>query len=98
VRDMRRKIALLTTSTLLSLCAAVVVASPAQARNIGGLTGECLAPGAAVLGEHGSTGAGLGANCVCVVSKDNHQDVLAGPSGPGSECPPGILSRQAPKG
>ena len=92
---MRQRIGRLGAITSLAFAAAIVTAGPAQARNIGGLTGECLAPGHAALGEHG-TGGGLGANCICVVSKDNPRDVLAGPAGPGSECPPGILRLQKP--
>lgn len=92
---MRRRVALLTTSMALALGAAIVNPAPAQARNIGGFGGVCtLSPGE-VLGPKGSNGAGLGADCLCVVLPGTTQ-VLAGVTGPGSKCPPGILRLQPP--
>jgi hypothetical protein len=89
---MRRRLGLLGTISSLACAAAIVTAAPAQARNIGGLTGECTPPGHAVLGMHGP---GLGANCICVIEPTS-REVLAGPTGPGSECPSGILRLQDP--
>jgi hypothetical protein len=91
---MRHRLTLFGTATSIALAAAIVTAAPAQARNIGGLTGQCVAPGHAVLGMHGP---GLGANCICVIGT-SPDDVLAGPTGPGSKCPPGILGLQDRKG
>ena len=95
MRDIRRKLALLATSALLSLCAAIVVASPAQARNIGGYGGTCTYSPGPFLGSPGSNGAGQGAYCLCVIGNDGIQ-VVAGVTGPGSKCPPGILRLQPP--
>ena len=93
MRDLRRKLGLLTTSALLSLCAAVFVASPAQARNIGGFDGVCtLSPGG-TLGPQSPNGAGQGAGCLCLVVP-NTTIVVTGVTGPGSKCPPGILRLQ----
>jgi hypothetical protein len=93
---MRRRLVLLTTSAALALSAAVVTAAPAEARNIGGFGGACtLSPGP-FLGSPGSNGAGQGAYCLCVTGEDG-REVLAGVTGPGSKCPPGILSLQGGK-
>jgi hypothetical protein len=83
----RQKLGRLGTVTALAFAAAILTAGPAEARNIGGLTGVCVAPGHAVLGMHGP---GLGANCICVIEPTTHE-VLAGPTGPGSTCPAGVL-------
>ena len=93
---MRQRLTLLGTATSLALAATIVLAGPAEARrNVGGFDGQCLAPNAAVVQPHGQ---GLGATCICVVSRDDHTDVLAGPNGPGSTCPPRILSNQERSG
>ena len=93
---MRRRLALLTTSVAVALGAAIVNPSPALARNIGGFGGECtLSPGT-VLAPKGSN-PGTGAYCLCVIEPNSHE-VLAGVTGPGSKCPPGILRLQPPNG
>jgi len=92
---MRQRIGRLVTITALGFAAAIVSAAPAQARNIGGFGGVCtLSPGV-VVGSQGSNGTGLGAYCICVIEPTSHQ-VLAGVTGPGSECPAGILKLQPP--
>jgi hypothetical protein len=79
----------------LALAGAIVNPAPAQARNIGGFGGVCtLSPGV-VLGAQGGNGTGQGAYCLCVIEPASHQ-VLAGVTGPGSTCPPGILRLQKP--
>jgi hypothetical protein len=93
---MRRRPALLATSAALALSAAVVTAAPAEARNIGGIGGACTSSPGPFLGSPGSNGAGQGAYCLCVVESNTGQ-VLAGVTGPGSKCPPGILSLQGGK-
>lgn len=84
---MRHRLGLLGTVTSLALAAAVVTAAPAEARrNVGGITGECIQPGNAVVGPHGS---GLGAPCICIVEGTT---VLFGANGtPDGKCPPGLL-------
>jgi len=82
---MRHRLGLLGTTTSLLLAAAIVTAAPAEARrNVGGITGDCVAPGAAVVEPHGP---GLGAPCICVIDENT---VLFGPNG---ECPSGILQQ-----
>jgi hypothetical protein len=80
---MRHRLALVGTATSIALAAAVVTAAPAEARrNLGGLTGECVAPGNAVIGTHGP---GLGANCICIIDPATGAVFL----GPNGTCPPG---------
>jgi|tagenome__1003787_1003787.scaffolds.fasta_scaffold20902306_1 hypothetical protein len=88
---MRHRLGLLGTTTSLLLAAAVVTAAPAEARrNVGGITGTCVEPGAAVVEAHGT---GLGAPCICIVAGTS---VLFGANGsPDGKCPPGLL--QQPK-
>ena len=88
---MRHRLALLGTLTSLAVTAAVVTAAPAEARrNVGGITGECIAPGNAVVEPHGT---GLGAPCICIVEGTS---VLFGANGsPDGTCPPSLL--QQPK-
>ena len=95
---MGRKLALLTTSTALAFAAALVTAAPAQARNIGGLLGVCTFSPGGTLGPPSANGAGQAAGCLCLVVP-NTTIPVAGPTGPGSKCPPGILRLQpaAPK-
>ena len=85
---MRRRLALLATSTSLVLFAAVVAAAPAEARNIGGSVPEgavCVRPGQATAGSPNS-----GVPCVCVVLPDGRVVLNVG-KGPNTACPPGIL-------
>jgi hypothetical protein len=92
---MRHRFGLLGTITSILLAAAVVTAAPAEARrNVGGILGDCVPPGAAVVGPHGS---GLGAPCICIVERtETGVTVLFGANGsPDGKCPPGLL--QQPK-
>ena len=86
---MRRRLALLTTAAALALGAAVAVASPAEARNLGGSVPAgaiCVGPGQATVGSPNS-----GLPCICVVLPDGSVARNVG-KGPDTACPPGILS------
>ena len=88
-QDARRRLTLLGTATSLALAAAVVTAAPAEARrNVGGsgpAASICVLPGKA---ELGSTGSGLGAICICVLTPSGGvvRNVATDPNAP---CPPG---------
>jgi hypothetical protein len=89
VKDMRRRLALLTTSTALVVGAAVVGAAPAQARNIGGTVPEgavCVAPGEAAYGNPDS---GLPCACFVLLNKSVIRNVGRGPD---TGCPTSIHS------
>jgi len=86
---MRRKLALLTTSTALALTAATLMAGPAQARNLGGdqpSADICVLPGHATYGSPNS-----GLPCICVVLPNGHLARSVG-KGPNVACPPGTVT------
>jgi hypothetical protein len=87
VRDMRGRLALLGTSTALVLGAAVAVAAPAEARNIGGSqisAEDCVTPNEA---QYQRPNADL--PCVCAIA-DAGRIVRVIGRGP-SACPTGVL-------
>jgi hypothetical protein len=90
VKDIRHRLTLLGTATSLALAAAVVTAAPAEARrNVGGSEPDasiCVLPGKA---ELGSTGSGLGAICVCVLTPGGGVVRNVG-TDPNAQCPPGV--------
>ena len=89
---MRHRLGLVGTTASLLLAAAVVTAAPAEARrNVGGILGDCVAPGAAVVEPHGL---GLGAPCICIVEGTT---VLFGANGsPEGTCPSGLWEQPKP--
>jgi hypothetical protein len=89
LRHVRPRLALLGTATAFVLAMTVATAAPAEARrNVGGLVPEtCVAPGHAVIGNHGP---GLGANCICIIETIGNTVV----AGPNDRCPPGIVRLQ----
>src|SRR5689334_18801168 len=94
---MRQRFGLLGAISSLALATVILTAAPAEARNVGGFGGVCTSSPGPFVQSPGSNGAGQGAYCICVVEPNSGQ-VLAGVTGPGSKCPPGILSLQpAPK-
>jgi hypothetical protein len=90
VRDMRRRLALLGTSTSLVLGAAVLAAAPAEARNLGGdepSADICVRPGNVELRSNQAASA---PPCVCVVAPEGR--ILKNLSrNPTAECPSGVL-------
>ena len=86
---MRRRLALLASSTALVLGVAVAVAAPAEARNLGGdrpSADICVRPGHATYGSPNS-----GLPCICVVLPNGDLARNVG-KGPNTACPPGTVT------